>query len=70
VAKQPVRLKPLVQLAEEGDNVHNATVHWPEERELAEAGTLELTGSIENDAAEQKAILFDPIPRLDGIEPV
>ena len=69
VAKGPVRLKVMVQVAGEGDDVNNATVLWPEEREVVEAGTLELTGLVNDDAAEQKTIIFDPIPRLDGIEP-
>jgi catalase len=69
VAKNPARLKVIVQVAGEGDEVNDVTVHWPEDRELAEVGTLELTGPVENSAAEQKFIIFDPIPRLDGIEP-
>ncbi|HWZ51657.1 MAG TPA: catalase family peroxidase [Granulicella sp.] len=69
VAKAPVRFKLLVQLAGEGDVVDDATIHWPEERELVELGTLTLTGPAADDAQEQKTIIFDPIPRLEGIAP-
>jgi catalase len=69
VAKAPVRFKLRVQLAEAGDVVDDATIHWPEERELVELGTLTLTGPVAEDAQEQKKIIFDPIPRLEGIAP-
>jgi len=68
VKKNPARFKILVQVAEPGDMVDDATVHWPESRELVELGTLELNGVVEENAAEQKHIIFDPIPRVDGIE--
>jgi catalase len=68
VAKTPARFTIRVQVAEPGDVVDDATQHWPESRKLVEFGTLELTGPVENDAAEQKHIIFDPIPRVEGIE--
>jgi catalase len=69
VAKCPIRFRIAVQLANEGDEVNNATIHWPADREILEIGTIELTGKVADDAAEQKHIIFDPIPRVDGIEP-
>jgi catalase len=69
IAAGPVKYKIAVQLADAGDEVNDATIHWPAERELLEIGTLELTAPVVNDAAEQKHIIFDPIPRVDGIEP-
>ena len=69
VAKGPVKFKILVQVAKDGDVVDDATIHWPEDRELVELGTLSLTAPVANDAHEQQHIIFDPIPRVDGIEP-
>ncbi|WP_158793067.1 catalase family peroxidase [Granulicella sp. L60] len=69
VAKGPVRFKLMVQVAEEGDVVDDATIHWPEERRVQELGVLELTKAVMDDAAEQRQIIFDPIPRVEGIEP-
>jgi catalase len=69
VAKGPIRFKILVQVAAPGDVTDDATVHWPESRELVEFGTIELTSVHEDSAAQQKHIIFDPIPRVDGIEP-
>jgi catalase len=34
-----------------------------------ELGTVELTTLVTDDAAQQKHVIFDPIPRLAGIEP-
>jgi catalase len=68
VAKEPVAFKILVQVAEAGDTVDDATVHWPESRELVEFGTMELTEVIPDTLVQQKHIIFDPIPRVDGIE--
>jgi catalase len=63
-----VKFKILVQVAEPGDTADDATVHWPESRELVEFGGLELTEVIPDSVAQQKHIIFDPIPRVEGIE--
>ena len=65
----PVRFKLLVQIAAPGDTVDDATIHWPESRELLDLGTIELTTILPDNPAEQQHIIFDPIPRVDGIEP-
>ncbi|HEX6496094.1 MAG TPA: catalase family peroxidase [Acidobacteriaceae bacterium] len=69
LAKGPVSFGLAVQLAEDGDTVDNATIHWPESRPIVELGTVTLNAVEPDNAAEQKQIIFDPIPRLDGIEP-
>ena len=69
VGKGPVKFDVKVQLAEPGDVVDDATVHWPESRKVAELGTMALTGMVADNAHEQKKIIFDPIPRVDGIDP-
>jgi len=69
VARAPIEFRILVQLASPGDVVDDATIHWPEDRKVMELGTMKLTALVADDAAEQKKIIFDPIPRVDGIEP-
>ncbi len=69
LAKGPIQFRVTVQVAEDGDVVNDNTVHWPAERKVVEFGTISLTGAVADDAAQQKQIIFDPIPRLDGIEP-
>jgi catalase len=68
LAKGPIKFKVVVQVAEYGDVVDDATVAWPTERKVVELGTIALTERVPNDAGEQKHIIFDPIPRVDGIE--
>lgn len=69
VSAGPVRFTVVVQVAEDGDVVDDATISWPPDRQIVELGTLDLTAPVANDAAEQKHDIFDPIPRLAGIEP-
>ncbi|WP_353064938.1 catalase family peroxidase [Tunturibacter psychrotolerans] len=69
VGKGPVKFKIMVQIANDGDVVDDATIHWPEDRKVLELGTLTLTAPVADSAREQKQIIFDPIPRVDGIEP-
>jgi catalase len=68
VAKEPVRFRILVQLAEDGDATDDATVRWPEERPQLAFGEISLHEIAPNNASEQQHIIFDPIPRVDGIE--
>lgn len=67
--QSPVRFKIYVQIAAPGDVTDDATIHWPEERELVEFGALELNRVLPDSLVQQKHIIFDPIPRIDGIEP-
>jgi catalase len=69
VAAAPVRFNLGVQLAEDADVVNDATIGWPSDREIRELGTVELITPVTDDAAQQKHIIFDPIPRLAGLEP-
>ncbi len=69
IGKGPIRFKILVQIAAGDDTTDDATIHWPESRELLELGTIELTALVPDNATEQKQIIFDPIPRVEGIEP-
>jgi len=68
IAAGPIRFQILVQLSEEGDTVDDATVQWPENRRLLNFGTITLDTLAPNNEAEQRQIIFDPIPRVDGIE--
>jgi catalase len=69
IAKAPVAFRVVVQLAESEDKVDDVTVRWPDDRKLLELGKLMLTGLVTDDSSVQKRIIFDPIPRVDGIEP-
>jgi len=68
VAKEPVRFRVVVQLAKDGDTTNDATVRWPEDRPQLAFGEISLQKITPNNAGEQQHIIFDPIPRVDGIE--
>jgi catalase len=68
VAKEPVRFRIIVQLAADSDLADDATVRWPEDRPQLTFGELSLNEIVANNASEQQHIIFDPIPRVDGIE--
>ncbi|PPJ56339.1 hypothetical protein CBER1_00749 [Cercospora berteroae] len=71
LGKGSVTLKLVVQVAEEGDVTDDATMRWPESRKLVELGSFVLETYVKTDESlkEQQKIIFDPIPRVDGIEP-
>jgi len=68
VAKEPVRFRIIVQLARDGDTTDDATLRWPEDRPQLTFGEISLNAIAPNNAAEQQRIIFDPIPRVDGID--
>jgi catalase len=67
--KGPVGFRVLVELAGDGDEVADSTAVWPDSREEVEFGTLTLTGRVDELAPEMRKMIFDPIPRVDGIDP-
>ena len=68
IGKEPVRFRVVVQLAQDGDIIDDATVRWPEQRTQLAFGEISLQEIAANNASEQQHIIFDPIPRVDGIE--
>ena len=69
IAKGPIKFSIRDQLANDGDTVDDATAQWPEDRTVLNLGTLALTERVADSDHEQKHIIFDPIPRVDGIDP-
>ncbi|MGC2401949.1 MAG: catalase family peroxidase [Acidobacteriaceae bacterium] len=69
IADGPVRFQVVAQMGEDGDAVNDVTVQWPDTRKLLNLGTVSLTEPVLDQAHEQKQIIYDPIPRLEGIEP-
>ena len=70
LSKESVSFKLHAQIAEEGDPTDDATKHWPEDRKQVELGTIKvdtLLSEIES-RSEQQRIIYDPIPRVEGVE--
>jgi catalase len=63
----PIRFSIVVQIANDSDTVNDATIHWPADRPLVPFGVVELTAQAPDDEFHHR-IIFDPIPRVDGIE--
>ncbi len=68
LAKGPVKFRVIVQLAAEGDPVNDATAVWPDDRPTVELGILTLTRLAANNDAAQRALAFDPLHLVEGIE--
>ncbi|KAF2254420.1 catalase domain-containing protein [Trematosphaeria pertusa] len=70
LAAGPVTFKLQAQVAEAGDVTDDAQEIWPEERRVVELGEIkvEKTMSDEESLKKQKDIIFDPIPRVEGVD--
>jgi catalase len=68
IAHGTIRFDIHVQVAGDSDVVDDATIHWTSDRPSFHFGTVVLTSIAPDDEAHRR-IIFDPIPRVDGIEP-
>jgi catalase len=68
LAKGPIKLGVFVQMAESGDKVDDASVTWPNSRKEIPFGTITLTARVDDQELERRKIIFDPVPRVDGID--
>jgi catalase len=68
VAEGPIKYRIVLQLAKDGDITDDSTVRWPEDRPQLTLGEISLTAITPDNPTEQQRIIFDPIPRVDGIE--
>jgi catalase len=57
-----------VQVAKEGDPTNDATKLWPADREVIELGVISLTATVKDQVKEQKALLYNPLSLIPGIE--
>lgn len=67
----PVKFKLVAQVGEDGDVTDDITKQWPEERKQVELGEVVVEGEVPaaEQREQQKQIIFDPVPRVDGLEP-
>jgi catalase len=69
LSRGPVRLGVFVQVAERGDDVADASTPWPDSRTELPFGTITLTARVDDQEPERRKVIFDPVPRVDGIDP-
>jgi len=67
-AKGPVKLGVFVQLAESGDDVTDASTPWQPSRHEVPFGPITLTSRVDDQVPKRRKIIFDPVPRIDGID--
>jgi catalase len=65
----PIRFDLLLQLRPEGASLTDPTEVWPDEPELLEGGTLEVTAIVDDPEGAGHIEVFDPMRLGDGIEP-
>lgn len=70
LAGASITFKLLAQVAQAGDPTDDATQHWPEDREVVELGKIELKEILSEEESRklEKNVIFDPIPRVEGVE--
>jgi catalase len=69
LASGPIKFRITVQLPAPGDDVNDASVTWPATRPEHDFGTISLTERADDADPELRKIIFDPMPRVDGIDP-
>jgi catalase len=69
LASTPIKLNLHAQIANDTDTVDDATIHWPPDRKQILLGVITLTSFVPPTDPESPRIIFDPIPRVDGIAP-
>lgn len=66
--REPIRFTLEVQVAHPGDPTDDPTAAWPDDREVVDAGTLEVTGLDDTRERDGDILVFDPTRVVDGIE--
>src|SRR6188508_3240674 len=67
LARDVAAFRMVVAIAGDGDDVNDPTVAWPEDRERAEVGRLELTGPETEREQGDDILVFDPTRVTEGI---
>jgi catalase len=68
LARGPIRLGVFVQIAGPGDDATDASTPWPGDRPEIAFGTITLTKRVDDRDPERRRMIFDPLPRVDGID--
>lgn len=67
LAKGPVTFHLRAQLARPGDSTSDPTKRWPDDRHVAELGTISIDKAVADNAAAEKKLLFVPTNLTDGL---
>lgn len=64
----PVKYRLVAQLAKEGDPTDDPAAVWPADRPILELGEISLTAVAPDQVKQQKALLYNPLALVPGIE--
>ena len=67
VARQPLQFRLLLTVGRSGDSTSDATLPWPAERAVIDAGTLTVERVLDEAEAGVRDINFDPLILPDGM---
>ena len=68
LARGPIVLEVSVQVAGPGDDPTDASTSWPADRKEVPFGTITLDTALDPQLREWRKVIFDPLPRVDGLE--
>jgi catalase len=68
LAAGPVLFRVVLQLAATGDNATDSTAAWPDTGPILEFGRITIRERVDELQPERRKIIFDPIPRVEGID--
>lgn len=69
VAHTTVRFNFRVQLAEPGDKIDDPSIAWPNTNKTVDIGVIEITTTVPDSDAAERALVFLPAALPEGIEP-
>jgi catalase len=69
ITQGPVGFGVFVQVAEPGDDVADASTPWPDSRPQVAFGKIALDTRLDDGRPELRKVIFDPMPRVDGVDP-
>jgi catalase len=55
-------------LAATGDSATDSTAVWPDTRPIVEFGKITIRERVDELQPERRKIIFDPVPRVEGID--
>jgi catalase len=68
LAQAPAKFRLVLQLAEPGDPINDSSMVWPDDRTKVELGIITVTAVVQDSAAAERKLAFDPTRLIDGIE--
>ncbi|WP_208643559.1 catalase family peroxidase [Pedobacter miscanthi] len=68
LVKGPVKYKMFAQISQDGDQIENPAIAWPESRKLVLLGILTISRITENTDEQDRRLIFNPGNLPSGIE--